>query len=363
MEREASKTCSTTFPGWRKSVRESIERAEREVLGPAVAHLLREVREAHADLPEVLAFLDAVERDVLDSAIRGTMLDEEDDEAPEPEENTRYHRYQVKLLVDHSASQGAPVVFENNPGYGNLIGRIEHVVQQGNQVTHFNLIRAGALHRANGGYLVLDAERLLSQPFRLGRPQALPARGRDPHRAAGRGAGLERRADAGARGGAERAQGGADRRPRHVLPADGARPGVCRAVQGGGRFRRRHPAHARERVRVRAPDGAARRGAKLLPVDRSGVARLVEEASRLAEDAGRLSLNTRALSDLMREADYHARQIRPGAPPAAARSRTRSPHARGAPTATRRGCCESILEGTTLISTDGAAPARSTAWW
>ncbi|HAY10032.1 MAG TPA: ATP-dependent protease, partial [Thauera sp.] len=148
------------FPGWRKAVRESIERAEHEVLGPAVSHLLREVREAHADLPEVLAFVDAVQHDVLDSAIKGTMLEEDEDDVSEPEENTRYHRYQVKLLVDHSASQGAPVVFENNPGYGNLIGRIEHVVQQGNQVSHFNLIRAGALHRANGGYLVLDAERL-----------------------------------------------------------------------------------------------------------------------------------------------------------------------------------------------------------
>ena len=67
------------------------------------------MREAHEDLPAVLAFLDAGERDVIDSAVRGTMLDEEDDEAPEPAENTRYHRYQVKLLVDHSASQGAPV--------------------------------------------------------------------------------------------------------------------------------------------------------------------------------------------------------------------------------------------------------------
>lgn len=72
------------FPGWRKSVRESIDRAEREVLGPAVAHLLREVRDAHEDLPAVLAFLDAVERDVIDSAVRGTMLDEEDDGRPSP---------------------------------------------------------------------------------------------------------------------------------------------------------------------------------------------------------------------------------------------------------------------------------------
>ncbi|PKO59031.1 MAG: ATP-dependent protease, partial [Betaproteobacteria bacterium HGW-Betaproteobacteria-19] len=152
------------FPGWRKALREALVRAEHEALSPALAHLMREMRERHADLPEVLAFFDIVVKDVLDFAVEGIVIDEDEEEA-DKDDSSRFGRYQVKLLVDHAASTGAPIVFENNPGYGNLIGRVEHVVQQGAQVSHFNLIRAGALHRANGGYLVVDAERLLTQPF------------------------------------------------------------------------------------------------------------------------------------------------------------------------------------------------------
>ncbi len=340
------------FPGWRKSVRESIDRAEREVLGPAVAHLLREVREAHEDLPAVLAFLDAVERDVIDSAVRGTMLDEEDDEAPEPEENTRYHRYQVKLLVDHSASQGAPVVFENNPGYGNLIGRIEHVVQQGNQVSHFNLIRAGALHRANGGYLVLDAERLLSQPFAWeGLKRSLRAgeiRIEPPAEAQGWSGALTLEPEAVPS--ALKVVLIGDREVYYLLMEHD--PEFADLFKVAADFNDdilRTPENECEYARLMA---LLARGAKLLAVERSGVARLVEEASRLAEDSGRLSLNTRALSDLMREADFHARQKGLAATTRAEVEDALAARARRANRYPTR-VLESILDGTTLISTTG----------
>ncbi|MDA0235437.1 MAG: AAA family ATPase, partial [Proteobacteria bacterium] len=340
------------FPGWRKSVRESIDRAEREVLGPAVAHLLREVREAHEDLPEVLAFLDAVERDVIDSAVRGTMLEEEDDEAPEPEENTRYHRYQVKLLVDHSGSQGAPVVFENNPGYGNLIGRIEHIVQQGNQVSHFNLIRAGALHRANGGYLVLDAERLLSQPFAWeGLKRSLRAgeiRIEPPAEAQGWSGALTLEPEAVPS--ALKVVLIGDREVYYLLMEHD--PEFADLFKVAADFNDdilRTPENECEYARLMA---LLARGAKLLPVERSGVARLVEEASRLAEDSGRLSLNTRALSDLMREADFHARQKGLAATTRAEVEDALAARARRANRYPTR-VLESILDGTTLISTTG----------
>jgi lon-related putative ATP-dependent protease len=71
----------------------------------------------------------------------------------------------VNLLVDHSASQGSPVIYEDNPTYQNLLGRIEHISVMGALVTDFTLLKPGALHRANGGYLILDAERVLQQPF------------------------------------------------------------------------------------------------------------------------------------------------------------------------------------------------------
>ena len=125
----------------------------------------------------------------------------------------RFHRYQVNLLVDHAASSGAPVVTEDNPVFGNLIGRIEHLAQMGALVTNYNLIRAGALHRANGGYLVLDANRLFSHPYAWeGLKRALRAREiriEPPAEAQG----LGRCADARAGSGAMRAEGGIAGRP------------------------------------------------------------------------------------------------------------------------------------------------------
>jgi len=76
-----------------------------------------------------------------------------------------FHRYQVNVLVSNGKKAGAPVVTEDNPTYSKLIGRVEHVAQLGALVTDFTLIKPGALHRANGGYLLLDVRKVLVQPF------------------------------------------------------------------------------------------------------------------------------------------------------------------------------------------------------
>jgi lon-related putative ATP-dependent protease len=71
----------------------------------------------------------------------------------------------VNVLIDHSDEQHAPVVYENHPSYDNLLGRIENIAEMGTLVTDFNLIRPGALHKANGGYLILNARKLLMSPY------------------------------------------------------------------------------------------------------------------------------------------------------------------------------------------------------
>ena len=73
--------------------------------------------------------------------------------------------YSVNLLVDNSSTKGAPVIYEDNPTYMNLVGRIEHVSHMGTLLTDFTLIKSGAVHRANGGYLVLDIRKVLSRAF------------------------------------------------------------------------------------------------------------------------------------------------------------------------------------------------------
>ncbi|MBI5612303.1 MAG: AAA family ATPase [Gammaproteobacteria bacterium] len=160
------------LPQWK---RESLRRArelDRDVTKAAVTHLMDELRKKYAAHSQVLAYLEAVEQSVIDNA----------DDFRHQEEGQEMtflgipvsraagsaatlRRYKVNVLVDRGGAQGAPVVYENNPSLQNLVGRIEHLAQMGALLTDFTLIKPGALHRANGGYLILDAHKLLLQPY------------------------------------------------------------------------------------------------------------------------------------------------------------------------------------------------------
>jgi lon-related putative ATP-dependent protease len=76
-----------------------------------------------------------------------------------------YKQYEVNLIVDNADLEGAPVVYESNPSLDNLVGKLEHRFEYGTPVTDSSMIRAGALHRANGGYLIVDLARLVQKPF------------------------------------------------------------------------------------------------------------------------------------------------------------------------------------------------------
>ncbi|WP_151030191.1 AAA family ATPase, partial [Citrobacter cronae] len=74
-------------------------------------------------------------------------------------------QYAPNLVVGHCGNGGAPVVFEPHPTYDNLFGRIEYSTDQGALYTSYRQLRAGALHRANGGFLILEADKMLGEPF------------------------------------------------------------------------------------------------------------------------------------------------------------------------------------------------------
>lgn len=144
-----------------KEAAERVQALDREVALFAVGPLFAELREKYASFPRVLAYLDAVEADIPQHlaafAARGEMEDEERD--------AHLLRYRVNVIVDHRNTVGAPVIIEHNPTYYNLFGRIEYRVRMGVLATDFTMIRGGALHRANGGYIVLQALDVLLQPF------------------------------------------------------------------------------------------------------------------------------------------------------------------------------------------------------
>jgi lon-related putative ATP-dependent protease len=155
---------------WQRQAREKIKELDRQVAMFAVGHRIEELQEKYAELEHVRAYLEALKNDVVENVddFRRDGDEEREGILGIPMQRLReakFRRYQLNVLVDHSESQGAPVIHEEHPTYNNLIGRIEHIAQMGALVTDFNLIKPGALHRANGGYLLIDARELLMQPY------------------------------------------------------------------------------------------------------------------------------------------------------------------------------------------------------
>ena len=159
-------------PLWEREHRDAVQALNRETTGFAIAHLMEELRGGYSDLPEVVEYLNAVERDVKENVDDFlTTATPPETGMPVPEsivrdwEDAKFRRYQINVIVDNSGQKGAPVVYEDNPTHQTLVGRVEHLARLGALVTDFNLLTAGALHRANGGYLVLDAQKLLTGNF------------------------------------------------------------------------------------------------------------------------------------------------------------------------------------------------------
>jgi len=166
------------IPGWEREQRQELRDLDRETTMFAVGHLIDELKRNWQDEPAVIAHLDAVSNDVIDNA--EAFLPQEA-EGPHllvggraPSGSAVVRRYQVNVIVDQNRresgrtakpAEGAPVVYEDHPTQPNLIGRTEHISQFGTLITDFNLIKGGALHRANGGWLIVDAHKLLTQPF------------------------------------------------------------------------------------------------------------------------------------------------------------------------------------------------------
>jgi predicted ATP-dependent protease len=130
----------------------------------AVDHAIDEAKARYADLPEVGKHLEAVRGAVIENAEAFRAHDDEDKSA----QRSALARYDVNLVVDAGGGDGQAIVEADLPSYQNLVGRIDHIAQFGMLVTDFRHIKAGLLHRANGGYLMVDAVKLLTQPFAWG---------------------------------------------------------------------------------------------------------------------------------------------------------------------------------------------------
>ncbi|HRK20035.1 MAG TPA: ATP-binding protein [Hyphomicrobiaceae bacterium] len=309
------------MPKSEKDRRARISALNEEIARIAVAGAIDDVTAEFSDVPQVLAHLETAAADLVRNiAIFLPDSDSEHETVREPADtarDVRFRRYMVNVMVSHGAStepqrsdptSGAPLVDEINPVYGNLVGRIEHVAQMGTIVTDFLLIKPGALHRANGGYLLLDARKLLLSPFAYeALKRALRAR--------------EIRIEQPAEAAGILAPQSLDPEP---IPLDvkvfliGERDIYYLLAQNDPDF------SGLFKVQADFDDTIERNGANnlayarivasivrehsLLPLDASAVARIIEHGARLADDREKLSIEIGYISDLVREADYWARK-------------------------------------------------------
>ncbi|MCG2590620.1 Lon protease family protein [Rhodohalobacter sulfatireducens] len=170
------------MPATKRQMRKQKKQLDKEIATYAIKDLFEEIRDDFSDLDNVLDFLDNVETDVVENvqAIMSNQGGQQQNQLAQMmgggqqmqmgglsggSSNPVLDRYRVNIIVDHSETDGAPVIYEDNPSYKNLIGRVEYKSKMGALTTNFNLIKAGALHKANGGYLILDARQVLLEPF------------------------------------------------------------------------------------------------------------------------------------------------------------------------------------------------------
>jgi predicted ATP-dependent protease len=154
------------LPQWRREMVEKIRQLDNDTISQAIDPLFSELYDSYLNIDDVLTYLAEIKKSLCNTIADYLMPSR----TPEPQDNTAKRQlltelYAPNILVDNKQESGAPVIYEPHPIYQNLFGRIEYVSDQGTLVTNYRRICAGSLHKANGGYLILDAEKVLTNPF------------------------------------------------------------------------------------------------------------------------------------------------------------------------------------------------------
>jgi lon-related putative ATP-dependent protease len=223
-----------------------------------------------------------------------------------PAKESFANRYKVNVIVDHGDTKGAPIVYEQNPTYPNLIGRTEHVAQMGALLTDFTLIKPGALHLANGGYLIIDARKLLLQPYSWeGLKRALRS-GEIHIESPGQAYGLVSTVAL------EPQPTPLDvkvimlgERMLYYLMHDND-PDFSELFKVVADFDDQMDRSDDNNLAYAQLIGTLARKENLRHFDRSAVARVIERSGRMVSDTEKLSTHMQSVADLLREADYWA---------------------------------------------------------
>lgn len=297
------------LPQWHKEHRQRLKELNHEFTDRAASLLIEQLAARYEDCPQLDEYLAKLRENVLRNAHDFHPAEEQ---ALLPGMNPRetLTRYAVNLLVDHSVDGGIPIVYENNPNIQNLLGRIEHVAQFGALTTNFTMIRPGALHRANGGFLILDADRLLMEPLAWSALKRALSSGVIRIESLGELLSLVSTVSL---------------EPQEI-PFDvkvvliGERtiyyllseydPDFSELFKVAADFENRIDRTPENTVRYGRLIGNLARREGLLPLSREAVARTIDHSARLLGDSEKLTTKLRDVSDLVREANFWAAEER-----------------------------------------------------
>lgn len=294
-----------------KFVHEMLSKLEKAIAYDALHPHIENLKAKYKGNDKVQAFLDDAREDILTHLDEFKTTEEQPSPLPfmkMPKQEPSFVRFTVNLIVDNSQTKGAPIVFESNPTYLNLFGRIENKLLYGMATTDFTMIRAGSVHRANGGYLVIDALDLLRNTFSyealkraiknreiriedvLEQYRMISIAGMKP-----------------------------DAIPLNTKVILKGNPNLYYLLHNldpeyGQLFKVKADFDSRmartdENIQKYAAFIAScQKEERLLPVDRSGVAAMVEFGSRMADQQDKLSTRFSSIADLTRESHYWAKK-------------------------------------------------------
>ncbi|MDH5301748.1 MAG: AAA family ATPase [Gammaproteobacteria bacterium] len=351
---DALQTLMEQIPRWQREAREKVRGINESLTFNAIRYLFDEMRAKYQDYQTIVEQLNKIEEDIIENseAFR-------DPEAPVVKTPAKLHedaflrRYLVNVIVEHERHAPVPLVYEVNPTHDNLIGKIEYQAETGSVYTDYSLIRSGALHQANGGYLVLDAHKVSNQPqawealkrclasrqIRIDMEQAAHTMSLEPEP-------MPLDVKVVLLG---------DRMTYYVLSEYD--PDFSNLFKVNADFEDDVERNQLNEKQLASLLASQCKHHKLKPLEVDGVARVIEHASRLVEDNERLSTHMGELSDLLAEANYWARQENAKVISRAHVQRAIDENVfRHARAKTR--FQQSILRGDTVISTTGSKIAQ-----
>lgn len=294
-------------PQWQREARNKVKALNKEIVMYASGHLIDELKNKYLENEIIQTYLDAVQQDVINNLQDFRREEETHEQMNIPfAEKPTFRRYTVNILVDHAQKNGAPVVFEDFPNYANLVGAVEYTAHMGALQTDFTLIKAGALHQANGGYFMVDAIKLLMQPYAWeGLKRAL----------------LSQQIKIESLGQIYSLINTVTLEPepiplniKVVLIGDrilyyllhAYDPEFKQLFKVAADFDDRlHRSAENQQIYAQMIATLSRRY-KLRPLDRSAVARVIEHGARMANDSEKLSTYVMDIADLLREANHYA---------------------------------------------------------